>query len=242
MNNGDTKKWVWSKWDIEQEEERETTPCMRIMNLEKYPSDIVLRNGDRVIFRPMVREDRENIILFFMALCEREKLFIRDDDINPALAVPWPGYLDYSRSFPILALYNNKIIGIATLHRSDFSWLTHLGNIRITVSPDHRRKGLGRTLAGELFRNSLQLGLDKIVTEIVKDQVEVSLFYNCLGFRTEASLTGHFLDDDGVKHDILIMSNNLKQLWKYWVEESEKMINIKHEMQRQTGGRFTEQR
>jgi ribosomal protein S18 acetylase RimI-like enzyme len=197
------------------------------MILEGYPRETVIGNGEAISLRPMVREDREDIMLFFTTLSEREKLFIRDDDINPAIAVPWPGDLDYCRALPILAFAGERIIGIATLHRSDFSWMMHLGNIRITVSQDYRRKGLGRALAGELFKNSLVCGLDKMVVEIVKDQVDVSLFYNHLGFRTEASLSGHFLDDNGIKHDVLIMSNSLKQLWKYWVERSERVNSAK---------------
>lgn len=197
------------------------------MILEGYPKETVLGNGEVVMLRPMTREDRNDMILFFTTLCEGEKLFIREDDINPAIGVPWPGDLDYSRALPILAFAGERIVGIATLVRSDSSWMMHLGNIRITVSQEYRRKGLGRALAGELFQNSLKCGLDKMVVEIVKDQVDVSLFYNDLGFRTEASLSGHFLDEDGIKHDVLIMSNGLKQLWKYWVERSDEMSSTR---------------
>ena len=191
------------------------------MILEGYPRETVIGDGEFVTLRPMVREDRDNIILFFTTLCDREKLFIKDDDIHPDKAVLRPGDPDYSRALPILAFADKRIVGIATLHRSDSAWMMHLGNIRITVSQDYRRKGLGRVLAGEMFKNSLRWGLDKIVTEVVRDQVDVSLFYNSLGFQTEASLSGHFLDDRGVKHDIIIMSNSVKQLWKYWVERCE---------------------
>ena len=76
---------------------------------------------------------------------------------------------------------------------------------------------------GELFRHSLQAGLEKIVAEIVREQVDVSLFYNSLGFHTEANLKGHFLDERGLKHDILIMSNDLKQLWKIWMEDYQRV-------------------
>jgi len=197
------------------------------MNLEGYPEKTVLRNGRELILRPMVREDALDLREFFQDLSENEKLFVRDDDINPGIAVPWPEDIDYNRVLPILATASDRIVGAAMLHHTDYSWITHVGTIRITVSPGWRRGGLGRILAGELFRNSLQTGIDKIVAEIVKDQVAVNLFYSSLGFHTEASLSGHFLDEKGFKHDVLIMSNNLKQLWKIWVEDSEGVRSAK---------------
>jgi ribosomal protein S18 acetylase RimI-like enzyme len=197
------------------------------MILEGYPRETIIGKGEIITLRPMVRGDREDIMLFFTTLCEREKLYLRDDDINPAIAVPWPGDMDYSRALPILALAGERIVGIATLYRSDSAWMMHMGYIRVTVSQEYRRKGLGRALAGELFKNSLKCRLDKIVAEIVKDQIDVSLFYNGLGFRTEASLNGHFLDDNGTKHDVIIMSNSVKQLWKYWVERNGDVKSVK---------------
>lgn len=191
------------------------------MNLAGYPRKELIGNGELITLRPMIRKDKEDLETLFADLSEREKIFVRPDDIDPEMSAAGTGCPDYSRAFPVVALAGERIVGIATLHRSDLSWMRHLGNIRITVAPDYRRMGLGWVLAGELFKNSLQYGLDKIIAEIVKDQVDVSLFFNGLGFRTEASLSGHYLDDNGIKHDVLIMSNSPKQLWKYWVERKE---------------------
>ena len=189
------------------------------MNPEDYPRKMALRDGREMILRPMDREDASDLRNLFCNISETEKLFVRDDDIDPCMAVPWPKECDYDRVLPILAKAAEKVVGLATLHHLNQSWITHVGSIRVTVSPGWRRAGLGSILVGELFRHSLQAGLEKIVAEIVQEQVDVSLFYNSLGFHTEANLKGHFLDEMGLKHDVLIMCNNLKQLWKIWVED-----------------------
>lgn len=191
------------------------------MNFEKYPKEKLLKDGTKVILRLMAQKDLDGLKMFFQELPEKERHYVRDYDLDPEILMPWPNNVDFIRVLPILALSGNRIIGTAVLYRDECSWNMHVGNIRITVSRENRRKGLGRILAGELYRNSLQYRLEKIDVEIVKDQVEVSLFYNRLGFHTEANLSGHYLDDGGGQHDVLIMSNNLKQLWKIWVEHEE---------------------
>ena len=188
------------------------------MNLEDYPKEAVLSDGGRLLLRPMVEEDLPGLAGFFEAVSPEEKTFVRSDDLDPFLLIPLPGAADLRKILPILALSEGEIVGVGVLHPGRFPWVNHVGSIRVTVSPRWRRKGLGRILAGELFRSALHAGLEKIVAEVVEDQVDVSLFYNYLGFHTEAHLQDHFLDEQGCKHDILIMSNDLRQLWKLWVE------------------------
>lgn len=195
------------------------------MSLENYPREAVLRDASRVLLRPMVDEDLPGLEGLFSALLPDEKKFIRCDDMDPCGSVSRSGIVGPRKIFPLVALTEKGIIGVAVLHSWGFPWIAHLGNIRITVLPDWRRKGLGRILAGELFRSALHGGLEKVVAEVVEDQVDVSLFYNDLGFHTEAHLQGHFLDDRGLKHDILIMSNDLRQLWKLWVENTQKTLS-----------------
>ncbi len=189
------------------------------MNLEDYPKEAVLSGGGRLLLRPMVEEDLSGLAGFFATVSPEEKNFVRSDDLDPFLSLPLPAAADFRKILPILALSEGDIVGVGVLHPGRFPWVSHVGSIRITVSLQWRRMGLGRILAGELFRSALHAGLEKIVAEVVEDQVDVSLFYNYLGFHTEAHLQDHFLDEKGSKHDILIMSNDLRQLWKLWVEE-----------------------
>jgi hypothetical protein len=61
-------------------------------------------------------------------------------------------------------------------------------------------------------------GFEKIVAEIVAERSDVRQFYLRLGFHTEATLNDHYIDAKGVKHDVIIMSNDPNLLWKRWVE------------------------
>jgi ribosomal protein S18 acetylase RimI-like enzyme len=191
------------------------------MNLERYPKIKFLNDGMKVILRLMDQKDAHGVEMFFMELPIKEIPYVRDYDIDPKILMSWPKEVDFVRMLPILALSGNRIVGIAMLYRNEHSWDMHVGNIRITVSQECRRKGLGRILAGELYRNSLRYGFERIDVEVIRDKVEVCLFYNRLGFLTEACLDSHYVDDKGNQHDVIIMSNNLRQLWKVWVEHDE---------------------
>ena len=112
------------------------------------------------------------------------------------------------------------------MHREGYSWNRHIGNIRVTVLPEYRRKSLARILMGELFANALTTDLEKIVSEIVLLQEDVRLALNQLGFRTEAVLKDHHIDTRGVKHDVIIISNDISQLWKVWQDQCESVSGI----------------
>lgn len=197
------------------------------MHLDDYPKEITLKDGTVLILRPMVREDEEGLLEFFAGIPEKERLYLRNDVINPEVVRQWTAALDYDRVLPILAVTEDgRIVGNATLHSGEYSWNRHLGNIRLTVLPEFRGKGLARTLIGEVFAHALTTDLQKIVSEIVLLQEDVRMAFNQLGFKTEAVLKEHHLDPRGVKHDVIILSNDINQLWKMWQEHCESVSGV----------------
>lgn len=191
------------------------------MNLEDYPKETVLKDGSRASLRPMVREDEKGLLEYFRGLAEGDRLYLRDNVTDPDVVRSWTENINYDRVLPILAIAEDRIVGNATLHRHPFSWMRHVGTIRITVSPDFRKKGLARILAAEIFRNALASGLQKLVAEMLTDQDDARRVFTRLGFREEAILKDHVLDVNDGKHDLLIMSNDLNLLWTSWMEFSE---------------------
>ena len=193
------------------------------MILEEYPKTVSLKDGSSVIFRPMVREDEGSLLEFFSSLSTADRLYLRDDVTNPEIVRSWAENVDYEKTLPILALSEERVVGNATLHRQPFGWMKHVGTIRIVIAQDFREKGLARALAAEIFQNALAAKLDKIVAEMLTDQHNARKVFSRLGSRDEAVLKDHVLDADNVKHDLLIMTNDVNTLWQKWVEFSEAM-------------------
>jgi RimJ/RimL family protein N-acetyltransferase len=198
------------------------------MDLKEYPKETILKDASQAILRPMVREDQDRLMEFFRGLSDADRLYLRDDVTNPEVVRSWSENIDYEKVLPILAIGEDRIVGNATLHRNPFGWMRHVGSIRITVAQDYRQKGLARILAAEVFRKALASGLEKLVAEMLTEQDDARRVFARLGFRDEAILKDHVLDAKGVKHDLLIMSNDLNLLWTRWMEFSESVSGTWH--------------
>jgi len=193
----------------------------KIMMLDEYPKEISLKDGSGVVLRPMVKEDESALLAFFQGLSEGDRLYLRDDVTDPEVVSDWAKRLDYNRVLPILAVEGDNIVGNATLHRNPHSWMRHVGSIRLVVSLAYREKGLARVMAAEIFQNAVTAGLDKLMAEMTTDQSGARRVFARLGFREEAILKDHVIDTDGVKHDMLLMSNDVSKLWQQWMEFTE---------------------
>lgn len=181
--------------------------------LEEYPKMSKLRNGVELTLRPMVREDEANLLGFFRRLPPEDRLFLKDDVTNPDVIQSWAENVDYNRVIPILALVEDRVVGDATLHRSRFGWSTHVGEIRLVTDLEYRRQRLGRILAREIFFLALVLKLDKVVAEMMEDQQGAVRVFTALGFEKEALLKNHVRDLNGVHHNLVIMSQDVKGFW-----------------------------
>jgi RimJ/RimL family protein N-acetyltransferase len=182
------------------------------MPLKGFPKQVVLRDGSPVSLRLMVATDEARLVAFFRRLPPEDRQFLKDDVTQVEIIRAWCRDLDYHRVLPILAEREGEIIGDATLHRQPTGWMRHVGKIRVVTDPFFRRRGLASALAREIFYVALQVGLDKMVAEVVVDQIPAVKVFERLGFRQEALLAGHILDLHGRKHDLLILTTDIPAL------------------------------
>jgi RimJ/RimL family protein N-acetyltransferase len=185
-------------------------------DLSEYPKEVTLRSGLKVTLRPMALEDKDQLIQFVSSLPEKERTFLRDDTVNPELEDSQSPYMDTADALTILASNEDGIVGFAKIRRYPFTWNRHMGNVRVTISPAFRNKGLARTLLGELFCKALPTGIEKVITEVVRGQDDTLSALVRLGFKEEALLRNHHLDPKGTKHDVFFMSSDLNHLWDMW--------------------------
>ena len=182
------------------------------MPLKGFPKQIILRDRSAVTLRPMVREDKEGLLTFFRRLPPEDRQFLKDDVTRAEIIDGWARDLNYDRVLPILAEFEGRIVGDATLHRQAYGWMRHVGEIRLVTDPFLRRRGLATAMAREIFYLALQAGLDKMVAEMVADQVAAIKVFGKLGFQQEARLVNQVVDLHGRKHDLVIMTTDIPAL------------------------------
>jgi RimJ/RimL family protein N-acetyltransferase len=181
---------------------------------EDYPKQATLRNGLQVVLRPMVCDDEKKLLDFFRRLPPEDRHYLKDDVTDEKVIHEWATNLDYGRVIPILAEYEDRIVGDATLHRTRMGWSTHVAEIRLVTDPEFRQVRLGRILAREIFFLALVLKLDKVMAQVMEDQHGAIKVFTALGFEQEAVLKKHVRDFDGKFHNLIIMSQDVIGFWR----------------------------
>jgi RimJ/RimL family protein N-acetyltransferase len=64
-----------------------------------------------------------------------------------------------------------------------------------------------------LVKLATDQGADKLIVEVVENQVAALRTFAKLGFQQEAVLRGHVKDIRGGRRDLLILSNDVSHIW-----------------------------
>ncbi|MGE5237078.1 MAG: N-acetyltransferase family protein [Acidobacteriota bacterium] len=182
--------------------------------IERFPEQLTLRNGTRATARPMTADDGPGLLEFFRALPEEDRLFLQDDVTRSETVDRFLSTLSDPRVFMLIAEHDGTVVGHAELSRSAHGWTVHVGEVRVVVARAFQGNGLGTALARLLVRHAVNLGLDKMVAEVVDNQEGAKRAFGKLGFQPEAKLRGHVKDIHGVKRDLVIMANDVSHIWE----------------------------
>jgi GNAT superfamily N-acetyltransferase len=164
-----------------------------------------LKDGSRVLLRPMVAEDRQRLVSFFESIPEEERVYFRDDVTDPEVIRDWTEHIDYTKVFPLLALVGDRIVGDATLHLIPYGWKRHIGTVRMVVAPEYQSRGLGTLLLNELVGLAGELGLEKLWAELPLMGAAAVAVFNKAGFSSKAVIEGLTKDLHGRNTDMVIM-------------------------------------
>ena len=100
-------------------------------------------------------------------------------------------------------------VAVIPLH----GWSRHVGDVRIVVDPDHRGRGVGQALARHAVLEALELGVAKLVVEVIADQEALIAMFVALGFEPEALLIDHVRDRSGELRDLLVLAHTVAEQW-----------------------------
>lgn len=177
-----------------------------------FPTTHLAEDGQRLTIRPMTPDDQAALRAFFETLPASDRYYLKDDVTAPEIVQAWASDPDYSRVVPLLATDGHRIVALGTLHQRRAAARRHVGEVRVTVDPAYRDKGIGRGLLHKLAEVARDRDLERLLFEIVADVEQPARHAAVmLGFVSSATLRGHVRDAGGGYHDLLMMELDLQQ-------------------------------
>lgn len=181
-----------------------------MFDINTYRKETTLKDGSKVLLRPMAAEDQDALYEFFKGVPREDSRYLRDDVGSKLLVEKWAKNLDYTKTLPILAVKNGAIIADATINRRRSGWKWHLGTVRIFVHKDFRKVGLGRLMIEEVCQIALKLELEKLIVEIPDVNRAAITAFNKSGFSRVAVIPNLVKDRENRPLDVVVMTKDIK--------------------------------
>jgi RimJ/RimL family protein N-acetyltransferase len=182
--------------------------------MEQFSKTLKLSDGRNILIRPLAKQDGPALLEFFTALPDEDRLFLKEDVTKKDVIERWIEELNFKKVLPIVAEKDSQIIGDATLHLNEHGWQKHMAEIRCVVSKDFQKKGLGTALMRELVARAEEKGIVKLYAYMMTSQKSAQRAFERLGFKKEAELQEFVKDIKGKTHNLVIMVNNVSDLWQ----------------------------
>ena len=162
--------------------------------------------GRPVTFRLLRSEDKDLFKKFIRSLPQEDNFYLLVDVQKDRAMDEWMKGIESGQTVSVIAIENDQIVGYCNLHTNEIPWIRHVGEIRMSVSPAGRGRGLGKTLANEVFTIARARGLQKIWARMAGSQRAAQKVFESLGFHAEALLADFVKDASGRTEDLVIMS------------------------------------
>ena len=146
---------------------------------------------------------------FFSRVPPSDHASFAEDVFAPGLMESW---LQDTRGRRAVALDGERVVGyVAVLPL--VGWSSHVGSLRVVVDPAERGRGIGRELARHGLVTGLELGLSKLVVEVVADAEPAIGMFQEIGFEPEALLRDHVRDRNGGLRDLVVLAHLVEGTW-----------------------------
>lgn len=174
----------------------------------------ILKDGTKVEVRDLVRGDLDKLMKFYRSLPELDRKYLRVNVTDRHVVEERLKLIKTGRLIRIIAQKGSKIIADGALELSMEEWRKHQGELRVIVSRDHRRKGLGMIMLRELYFIAAGKNVKKIVAKFMRPQAAARKILRELDFHEEILIPDYVRDQSGKTQDLVIMTCNMKDLWK----------------------------
>ena len=173
-----------------------------------------LKDGTKLFIRTLAFGDLEKLMNFYHSLPYEDRKYLRIDVTNKDMVKKRIKAVEEGSAFRIIAIHNDDIISIGSLELATDDWRRGQGELRVVVSKNFQRKGLGMIMIRELYMLAVQQKVDKVIAKMMRPQFAARKICRKLGFREELVLPDYVHDLDKHEQDLVIMTCDIKDLWK----------------------------
>ena len=173
-----------------------------------------LKDGTKVTVRELQPDDLDQLMKFYEELPLEDRKYLRFDVTDKKVVTKRLKRTESGDDIRIAALHNGEFVASGVIELSGLAWSKHQGEIRVIVARPFQHRGLGMVMIRELFFIAVQNNLEVITAMMMRPQVGAQHIFRKLGFREEMLLPDYLKDLEGITQDMIIMTCNVKDLWK----------------------------
>ena len=166
-----------------------------------------------VVYREPERGDAKEIVDFYNVVGGETTYLSFEKDEYPMNYEQQAADIDSVRESPnctmLLALVDNRIVGIGTISSTHKVKGRHVGELGIVVTQKYQAYGIGTEIMEKLIDYCRDNGVTTKITLVTRrDNVNAVKLYERLGFRIEGTLTDMDFSD-GEYHDLYSMGRRV---------------------------------
>jgi putative acetyltransferase len=167
---------------------------------------VSLDDDRRIVLRLLTANDRDLLLELVSAFSE-ETLRWGNPPYDEGKIERWMS--GAGKGLSLVAIYNEKIVGIAASYTSSLPRARGIGGMMIYLHQDFHGVGLGTAMTEKFLVLAKEKELHRIGLEVVEDNIPAVRLYNKCGFRIEGTLIDAYYGADGRFHNMLVMGKVL---------------------------------
>lgn len=178
-----------------------------------YPRELLLKDKTKVITRPIIEQDLEELLKFFSTIPRNDLLIYKDDVTRLEALESWFLSTNYKKVSEIVTLKGDEIIAKGTLHTEGLYW-PHAAEVKLIVHPEYRGRGLGSQMFNLLLYEGLKHHFQKIIVRYIPDNLSFKKILSHYGFNPETVLNCYVMDDATKEQKDLVIASYDLQNWE----------------------------
>jgi L-amino acid N-acyltransferase YncA len=175
---------------------------------------VKLRDGSTLLIRSIKDDDIRQLVALFRSLPERDRVYLRRDVRKRRVVEQMIADVNARKARRLVAVDGDRIVAEGALELETHAWKKHVGELRLVVARPYQRKGLGMSMARELYHIAARRRLEELIVKMMRPQRGARKIFRRLGFQEVLVLPDYVTDLNGKKQDFILMRCDIEALWQ----------------------------